>query len=252
MFRQITLQGLALISLLSAAGTLPAQTRTLASSYDLAATNLAGQGTDRWAIASSEVNSHFGKIVRSADINGDGISDLIVSSDHTVKVWLGSTTAPRQLHATHPDVTLTEGSTIHDIKTGDINGDGRQDILVHQSYTDAPQPTRAYATVFLGQTAGYPYTRSLRESPSPSSQIVIFKMHNPEGWLIDGTVELADVNGDGCADLLFGSPQFGIYSTVHLVFGRTDFPSVVSPEQEQVSGFKALVTFNWADPAACA
>jgi hypothetical protein len=122
--------------------------------------------------------------VTAADLNGDGLPDLIVAnySDNTVSVLL-NTTAPG---ATTPSFanqqTFATGSFPFSVTAADVNGDGLPDLIVANQ--------EGGVSVLLNTTAPGATT------PSFATQQTFAAGANPS------SVAVADVNGDGLPDLI--------------------------------------------------
>ncbi len=124
--------------------------------------------------------------VVAADFNGDGRPDLAVAGSPggsaTVSVLLGNgdgTFRPA------PSSPITLGSGVPTIGVGDLNGDGRPDLVLGNAPFDA-------VSVLLAKEDG-----SFSEAPGSPFAVT--------GDAIDPTI--ADLNSDGRADLAFISDQ---------------------------------------------
>ena len=166
------------------------------------------ESSPSWVIYSGDIDVGFGASVASAgDVNDDGYSDVIIGAyDFTnnqtqeglVQVYLGSPTGL----STTPDWTV-EGNQeecffgISVSSAGDVNGDGYDDVIIGASRYDHPMANEGRAYVYHGGPAG------LAGSPAWIEE------SNQIGARMGQSVSRAgDVNGDGYADVIVGSPYY--------------------------------------------
>jgi len=135
--------------------------------------------------------------VASGDINGDGTADIIVGSGPgivaTVRVFDGATLLP--IRELEPFGGQFSGGVY--VAAGDINGDGRIDVIAGAGAANAP-----VVRVFDGRT---------------NSDLAIFTAYDTS---FQGGVYVAagDVNGDGKADIAVG-PATGMAPLVRVFSG---------------------------------
>jgi trimeric autotransporter adhesin len=146
--------------------------------------------------------------VTVADVNGDGKPDLIVANlnDSTLSVLLNNTVPGAATPSFATQQTFATGSMPISVTAADVNGDGKPDLIVANSYgntvsvllnTAAPgAATPSFATQQTFATGQYPYS-----------------------------VTAADVNGDGKSDLIVANAQVDTVS----VLLNTTTPGAATP-----------------------
>jgi hypothetical protein len=120
--------------------------------------------------------------VRIGDFNSDGRMDVatIASSRGNVAIFTQQTTGRLALAASYPAAHQGES----DIEAGDVNGDGRDDLLITSGRTEGPD-----VSVLLQQPGG------------------LFDTVRAYDWIVgdwpDG-IAIGDMNSDGRNDVAFG------------------------------------------------
>ena len=146
----------------------------------------AGMGfTPSFATQQTFGTGHFPVSVAEADLNGDGLPDLIVSNfnDATVSVLLNTTAPGATLPSFATQQTFATGSQPAGVMAVDVNGDGKPDLIVVNDGGNT-------VSVLLNTTAPGATT------PSFAAQQTFATGNNPVG------VTAADLNGDGKPDLI--------------------------------------------------
>lgn len=151
-----------------------------------------------WVLEGESASLQFGGAVNAqADLNKDGINDLIVSASGAavqrgrIEVFLGSRKGPSKTPAFRYEGTMDYAQVGSSPIVADVNGDGWPDLLVGAYNQSGAVAYNGAVLVFLGSSAGLPATPSqVIEGPSTNSFF---------GWKIRS---LGDFNGDGYADVL--------------------------------------------------
>ena len=167
--------------------------------------------------------------VAIADINGDGVPDIIVtnSGEDDLSVLLNTTPVGSMTLSFAPQVKFMTGSFPTGVAVGDFNGDGKPDIAVSDSNYAA-----SGVSVLLNTTPKGATTPSF----SPQQEF--------NAGLGPFSVAVADINGDGKPDLAlsidgnsYNSPYGG---RVSILLNTTPTGAATvsfTKEQEFISGF---------------
>jgi hypothetical protein len=220
---------------------------------------IAGDGSEGFVLRGGEGVNYTGRSVSGAgDVNGDGIDDLLVGAPghpffegHPGETYVvfGRTTgfpAVFPLASLYPagggdggEGFVLVGTEDEDhvgfalSGTGDINGDGVDDILVG-AYGVEPQGRERAGQSYLvfGRTTGFPAVFPLSElfpgAGGDGSEGVVMNGAEDDwgGFSVSGA---GDVNADGLADLIIGGSSILALNETegYVVFGRTmGFPAV--------------------------
>jgi hypothetical protein len=135
--------------------------------------------------------------VAVADFNGDGLPDVVTANSgaNSVSVLLNRTPLGAATEKSTFTTTTFHSAASQPVILGDINGDGKPDIIVSHLFQN-------YITVLINTTPpgsstptfGAPQTFAAGNSPS--------------------SVSLADINGDGKPDIIVGNQNDGTISVL--------------------------------------
>ncbi len=182
-------------------------------------------------------DSLFGYTLVGADVDADGLSDLIASAggqsnpevdEGVVFVFLGRSTWPADLDTA--DVVVDNprdqmGAFGAALAAGDVNGDGVADLVVGAPTMDNPQPSEGAVFVFLG-------TRSWSSGADVQLADIAIDSHGDVALGLFGfAVAAGDLNDDGFGDVVVGAYfHSGVEvaeGAVYLYFGSSVWESVV-------------------------
>jgi len=133
------------------------------------------------------------------DVNGDGIDDVIdpiVQREYgDLSVFLGSSELPVNIEPNDSIPNpwpvfggIVSARSIHPV--GDMDGDGRRDLLI------------SWATFFCRDCSLY-YLYPMEPDGLSRAHTGHIGMIPYEDWVVNGACDVGDVNGDGCDDVVF-------------------------------------------------
>ncbi len=186
-------------------------------------TGLGANGTPAnadWSAESDLDTNYFGSCVATAgDVNGDGYSDVLVSSNTfpydgynragKVSLFTGSQSGLSTTLAWSGESNQQDAFYGYSVSTaGDVNGDGYSDVIVGAYNYDNGQSNEGRVYIYHGSSAGLSTTaNTVSESNSASA-------------LFGYSVSTAgDVNGDGFSDVLVGGPGWFGSGRVYVFHG---------------------------------
>ena len=161
--------------------------------------------TASWTATGEALVDYFGSSVASAgDVNGDGYDDVIVGAQYNndgggdagkAYVYLGSAAG---LSTTAQWTAI--GAVLYDrfgasvSSTGDVNGDGYDDVIVGAPYSDDGGSNAGKAYVYLGSAAGLRTTASWTATGEAAGD-----------YLGSSVASAGDVDGDAYDDLIISA-----------------------------------------------
>lgn len=214
--------------------------------------NLASLSTSQgFNITGFPASSYAGTSVGGSDINGDGFSDVLIGSvGGTCCVVFGhqNIILPSGLMAT--SLNGTNGFIITNIQTtavvgnaGDVNGDGIDDLIIGAPYSlDTALGYVGSSYVLFGKT-----------NIGGSGTFDLSIINGINGFFIAGIVvgntngfaigSAGDVNGDGLADLMIGSPTGtgASLSSTYVLFGEVGIGGSGTFDLSTLNGINGFV-----------
>ncbi|MEO6536599.1 MAG: SpvB/TcaC N-terminal domain-containing protein [Candidatus Paceibacterota bacterium] len=168
---------------------------------------------------------------RLVDVNGDGLPDFICTNSvfiNTGTNWMASSTWDTPVSMNYLDSALGKYTDMG-VRFGDINGDGLVD-LVYSDRKFVPSNSSFLYTqqVYLNTGSGWARNYSWNIPIDPNGLPVIFT--NDTGRAGGGV--LADINGDGLADILQGMDgNYGVQNQAYINNGHgwTNDPTWILP-----------------------
>jgi hypothetical protein len=177
----------------------------------------------------------FLEALASADLNGDGVDDLIgIDNYGSVVVWLsdghGGFGAPQtHLISVSPSIAISNGLVYTtSLATSDVDRDGHPDIVVAGNYNGTDGSSHTIITVLLSDGHG-DLTR--QDTDLGPSQLGGYRH-----------IAIGDVNGDGNPDIV-GANYEGVYTLLGDGHGNFAQASVLHPA-DPVTGPVALSDFD--------
>ncbi|HXI30189.1 MAG TPA: FG-GAP and VCBS repeat-containing protein, partial [Vicinamibacterales bacterium] len=174
-------------------------------------------------------NDHLGSRVATADLDGDGFRDIVMSAPTTGRLYVifggAALSGTRDVSAAAADITITVDPGAVSLAAGDFNGDGFTDLAVGD-----PMAGAAGAVYVVNGKARAALASVI---PATSADTVFSGVDGGDG--AGTTVDAADFDGDGRSDLIVGAPgAAGPGNTrpgageAYVLFGKSTFGASAS------------------------
>lgn len=184
-----------------------------------------GGGLDIRPIFGAEAGDNIASRAFVADINGDGLQDLVLSSPQTdplgrdlagtISVIWDVASRPLPIDLADPTLNMTRiiGRLAEDrlgisLNLGDVNDDSFIDIIAGSSTADVPgivDGGAVYIVYGSGGLASVPVV-DLATPPGAEPALVTRVYGNYQGASVGSEVTTGDVNADGVTDVVLGMP----------------------------------------------
>ena len=151
---------------------------------------------------------YFGCSIAHGDVNGDGVSDMVVgayennSCSGVVYVYYGNNSSIAVWETASPDIMIMNPGASGDcfgwvVACGDVNGDCFDDVIVGAHRNDSTQVDTGAAYIYYGGSA--------MAAPDVMIGDPAASMGNDGDWF-GYSLACGDVNGDGFDDVIAGAP----------------------------------------------
>lgn len=158
-------------------------------------------------------------MVVAADVNGDGLPDLIVTDTgaSAVDVLINTTTAGNPLSFSNFQA-YPAGTAITSVTVGDVNGDGLNDIVAVNEIDNTVSVYINTTTTIGTPTASFTNQQVFAVGNLPTMAVI------------------ADINGDGKGDIVVANNNLNAISVLLSTMTTASSTAAFSPEQDFATG----------------
>jgi hypothetical protein len=164
----------------------------------------------------------FGQGIAAGDVDGSGEADIFVAqlrvgAKNKVYIFLDQELSPNTSVTTDSATTIAAGDSTQDfgqvlVSGADVTGDGLDDLIV----SNPTQTSGKAIYVFSGSQLG---TSNISAG---SAQI---RIATDGDYGAGESLALADINGDGVADIVVGAPRYNSSGAVFIFYGGAALPA---------------------------
>ena len=214
----------------------------------------AGLGaTPAWTAESNQDGARFGGAVGGAgDVNGDGLSDVIVGADRydngemdegRAFLYRGSAAGLEGTPAWTAESNQADARFGGAVASADVNGDGFSDVVVGAYLYDTNHNDEGRAFAYRGSATGI--------AAAPDWTTPQFMGNGPNSHIGHAVANAGDVNGDGFPDVVVGAPGFSHPQTAEgralLFFGNGGAGLERLPNQARVDNAVPIALLGRSD-----